>query len=107
MDFRRALTLATTSFVVLSGCSQYDLGNLDQKHCKTLRPGSSYEEIIAVMGQPLHVKSSAGQIEQTLVYNTPAMDGLPIFGADKSVEIVLAPSDFGLKLLEVNCSGND
>jgi hypothetical protein len=97
----------TATVVMLTGCSRYSAGNLDRERCKSLHPGQSYEQIIAVMGQPKHILPLVSQKGQILMYNLPAMTGLPMFSADKEVEIVVTPSASGVVLQEALCSGND
>ncbi|WP_111267337.1 hypothetical protein [Marilutibacter maris] len=82
----------TAIAAMLTGCSRYSAGNLDRELCETLHLGQSYEQTIAVMGQPKHVLPLSGQKGEILIYNLPAMAGLPLFSADKEVEIVVTPS---------------
>ena len=107
MTHFRVLAIFVAVAAMFTGCSRYSAGNLDRERCETLRPGQSYEQIIAVMGQPKHVLPLVGQKGQILMYNLPAMSGLPMFSADKEVEVVMIQGTSGLLLQEALCSGDD
>ena len=102
-DFQLVATI-TAIAATLTGCSRYSAGNLDRARCETLHPGQSYEQIIAVMEQPTHALPICGQKGEIFIHNLPAMAGLPMFSADKEVEIVVTPSVSDVALRAVLCS---
>lgn len=98
MSYFRVLVTAAALAITLGGCGRYEAGNSDRERCETLRPGMTYEQIVAVMGQPKQVQPLADFSGRILKYGEPAMRDLPMFSADKAVEIVVVSSSAGLLL---------
>ena len=105
MSQRNFATTSVLAVLLLAGCSQYAAGNRDRERCEGLRVGMPRSEVISQMGPPRHVITDPGSeyAEEVLVYNYPSMSDLPIFGADKDVEVLMERGPAGLVLKEALC----
>ena len=90
----------------LVGCTQHDAGDRDRENCAKVRIGEPRSQVLSIMGEPTFARHTQSG-EEALLYNTPSMPDLPIFTADRPVEIVLISGPSGPVVTQVMCSGED